>query len=234
MKYIFLLVLGVFCFGAQFCFGSTPSTVYQKQLGKVPAAELPASAADIIKGVKAREWGHTTVGVVKAAVAINPAAAPSIVGAIAKAVPEMAAVAAETAAAEQPKQACAIARAAAVAAPRKVSKIVAAVCRVVPNEYRAVALAVTEAVPSSGKEVLKGVAAAVPEIKPGIDRHLVAYNGNTAAILDQVASGSANGTTPLPRGPSVGPPYVPYSGTVGTITPNTTTEVPPGKRYEQP
>ncbi len=236
MKLILVLALGVFCCGAQICVAkdSPSGSAYEKKLKNVPAAELPVEAAAIIKQAKARDWGHTTIDVVKAAVGINPAAAPAIVAAIAKAVPDMAAVAAETAAAEQPKQAVAIARAAAVAAPTKVSKIVAAVCRAVPNEYRAVALAVSEAVPGSGKEVLKGVAAALPSLKPGIDKNLAAYSGNTAAILDQAASSGANGTTPLPRGPSVGPPYVPYSGTVGTITPNTTTEVPPGHRYEQP
>ncbi len=236
MKLLSVLALSVLFCGAQICIAddSPWSRVYQKKLSQGPAAELPAAAADIVKKAKARDWGHTTVDVVKAATAINPAAAPAVVGAIARAVPEMAAVAAETAAGEQPKLASAIARAAAVAAPGKVAKIVAAVCRAVPNDYRAVALAVSEAVPGSGKEVLKGVAAAVPSIRPGIDKNLAAYNGNTAAFLDQVASANRNGTAPLTRGPSIGPPYVPYSGTVGTITPNTTTEVPPGHRYEQP
>ena len=93
------------------------------------------------------------MNVVKGAVGINPAAAPAIVGAIARAVPDMASVAAGAAAAEQPKQASAIAKAAAAAAPSKAGKIVTAVCRAVPNEYRNIAVAVSQVVPASGKEI---------------------------------------------------------------------------------
>src|SRR5712671_6672773 len=62
-------------------------------LSSVPAAELPAKAAQIIKDAKVRDREATTLNVVKVAVGMNPAAAPVIVGAIAREVPTMAPVA---------------------------------------------------------------------------------------------------------------------------------------------
>jgi hypothetical protein len=85
---------------------------FSKILTAVPAAELPAKAADLVSQAKPVDRQEATINVVKAALGINPAAAPAIVGAIARAVPEMASIAAGAAAAEQPKQAAAIAKAA--------------------------------------------------------------------------------------------------------------------------
>jgi hypothetical protein len=238
MKHIALFALSVFCLASFASSGkdSTQTNPYRNTLIQVPAAELPASAAKLVKEAKARDWGSTTVRVVKAAVELNPAAAPAIVGAIAKSVPEMAAIAAGTAAAEQPKLASAIAKAAAAAAPSKAGKIATAVCRAVPNEYRNVALAIAEAVPGSAKEVLQGVASAIPTLKADIEKTLAGMGNvpNVAAVLDQ-ASKSSSSSTPTVRGPSVEPPYVPYTTTAGTVTPTTSSTVQPGERdYAKP
>jgi len=220
---------------------STAPSRYQTALEGVPAAELPAKAADMVKQVKARDWANTTVSVTKSAVTINPAAAPSIVGAIARSVPDMAAVAAGTAAAEQPKQAAAIAKAAAAAAPAKAGKIAAAVCRAVPNDYKAIAAAVAQAVPGSSKEVVQAVASAIPELKQGLEKALASNAGgsmNVAAVLDQAGAtkdGSGISSGPPPRGPTVGPPFIPLTGTPNTVTPATSGEVPTGGRdYARP
>ncbi len=226
---------------------------YGASLAAAPAAELPAKAADLVAHTRARERVAATIEVVKAAVAINPAAAPATVGAIARAVPAVAHIAAGTAAAEQPKQASAIAKAAAAAAPSKAGKIVIAVCRAVPNDYRNIAIAVSQAAPTSGKEIVKAVAAALPELKPCIEKTLAAYSGTVVSVagtLDQVAimsqtttvaSGSKSPTTSpnvpmgLSRGPSVGPPYLPITSTPINVTPGTSGEVPEGGRnYAQP
>src|SRR6266496_845935 len=74
-------------------------------LGSTPAAELPAKAAQLIADAKVRDREAITVSVVKVALGINPAAAPVIVGAIARGTPAIAPVAAGTGASEQPKQA---------------------------------------------------------------------------------------------------------------------------------
>ena len=156
---------------------------FKEVLSPVPAAELPAKAADLVLHAKSRARVSTTEDVVEAAVGLNPAAAPAIVGAIAKAVPDMASVAAGVAAAEQPKQAAAIAKAAAAAAPSRARKIVLAVCRSVPTEYRNIAMAVSEVVPSSSsKEIVNAVASALPGLKPYIEQTLVARGGDVYSV----------------------------------------------------
>jgi hypothetical protein len=223
---------------------------FTKVLTAVPAAELPAKAADLVSQAKLRDRQTTTVSVVKAALGINPAAAPAIVGAIARAVPEMASVAAGTAAAQQPKQAAAIAKAAAAAAPLQAGAIVEAVCRAVPKEYRSIAIAVSQVAPEAGLEIVNGVTSAVPGLKPAIERVLAGYGGNVpsvAVMLDQAAqaaavSETASPTVPTPasltvvrgatavRGPAVGPPYIRLPTTPTGVTPGTSGEVPGGGR----
>jgi hypothetical protein len=214
---------------------------YQRALVSIAAAELPAKAAEIVKQANARDRATTTVDVTRTAVTIKPAAAPSIVGAIARAVPDMAAAAAGTAVGEQPKQATVIAKAASAAAPSQAGKIVAAICRVVPKQYRSVAIVVAKTVPDSANEILRAVASAIPELKEGVESALAAYSGSSisvAAILAQVTGsknkeGPANG--PPPRGPTFEPPFIPLSGTVKTATPGASGEVPTGGRdYGKP
>ncbi len=257
MKIITSVVFSVALLATCNCFGkdAPKANPINEALTAVPAAELPAKAADLVLHTKSRDRQATTINVVKAALGINPAAAPAIVGAIARAVPDMAPVAAGTAAAEQPKQASAIAKAAAAAAPAKAGKIVTAVCRAVPNEYRNVAVAVSQVVPAAGKEIVNAVAAALPDLKPSIERTLVVYGGNVvsvAATLDQAASVSRTSTAsgavapsaanpaapvtiagvpaPRARGPVVGPPYIPLTSTPTNVTPGTSGEVPDGGR----
>jgi hypothetical protein len=244
MKRLFICALSLLCltFLSASAKDATPPNQYQQLLETIPAPELPAKAAELVKQTKSRDRATTTTtGVTKAAVSINPAAAPSVVSAIARALPDMAAIAAGAAAAEQPKQAVAIARAAAAVAPSKAGKIVVAVCRAVPTEYRSVAIVVAQTVPGSSREVLKAVASAIPELKVAVEQALADYSGNSfsvAAVLDAaIASKDGTGTAkgPFPRGPTVGPPFIPLSGTVRTMTPDTSGEVPTGGRnYARP
>jgi len=233
---------------------------FKQVLSSVPAAELPAQAADLVLKGKSQEQATITADVVKAAVGLKPAAAPAIVAAIAKKVPDMAPVAAGVAATEQPKQAAAIAKAAAAAAPEQVRGIVLAVCRAVPNQYRSVAAAVSKALPNASEKILDAVASAFPELRPYIQQTLVAYGGNVSSVptvLDQAARLTQATTTPSPnltmspratanttvpagpsatmpaplaRGPSVGPPYLPLTTTPTNVTPGTSGPVPEGGR----
>ncbi len=134
MKRIAIFALGIVCLGALNCLATDRPGSLKDTLKSVPAAELPAKAADLVRNAKLSQRGEVTVNVVRAAVGMNPAAAPAIVGAIARAVPDMAALAAGTAAGEQPKQASAIARAHAADAPARSGKVVAASLRVVPDQ----------------------------------------------------------------------------------------------------
>ncbi len=257
MRNIASITLSVVFLAACSSFGKdTPkANPFNEVLTAVPAAELPAKAADLVLHAKSRDRQAATINVVKGAVGINPAAAPAIVGAIARAVPDMASVAAGAAAAEQPKQASAIAKAAAAAAPSKAGKIVTAVCRAVPNEYRNIAAAVSQVVPAAGKEILNAVAAALPDLKPGVERVLAGYSGgvpSVASALDQAARVSptstasvastpvlaspatpttvVGATAPLARGAGVGPPYHELTQTPTNVTSGTSGEVPIGGR----
>jgi hypothetical protein len=238
--------------GNSFAKDAPKANPFNKVLTAVPAAELPAKAADLVSQAKARDRQATTVNVVKAALGINPAAAPAIVGAIARAVPELASVAAGTAAAEQPKQAAAIAQAAAAGAPSQAGAIVGAVCRAVPNEYRDIALGVSQAVPGAGREIMDAVGAALPELKFSIQRVLAGYGGSVpsvAVLLDEaakvspaaVAAQSAYPTAgptlgapmvgvPMARGPAAGPPYIPLTSTPTNVTSGASGQVPSGGR----
>ena len=217
---------------------SSRQNPYEQVLKAVTPAELPAKAAELVKQAKPRECTATTEKVTKAAVSIKPAAAPSIVGAIARAVPDMAAVAAGTAITLQPKQATTIAKAASAAAPIQAAKIVAAICRVVPGQYRQVAIIVARTVPGSANDILIAVASVIPELKLGVENALAAYSGNSnsisvATVLDQASSAGNDQRTSdrsPPRGPTGEPPFLPLSTTVKSVSPNTSGEVPTGGR----
>ncbi len=208
-------------------------------LTTVTSAELPTKAGELVAQADVKTLKQTTVDVVKAAVGLNPAAAPAIVGSIAQASPAMTATATATAVALVPNQAVLIARAAASAVPAKAGAIVEAICRVVPADYQKVAAAVAEVVPGAGEQILAGVAAAIPELKTAISQTLASYDGeipSVAKVLNQVAQieGSSLATTPQgspdtpARGPSATPPSVPISGTLPVLNPLSGTPVPPG------
>lgn len=256
MKPMVSVLLSLVLLAAYSAFGkdAPKANPYDQVLASTPSAELPAKAVELVLQAKTRERQTVTVNAVKSAVGLNPAAAPAIVGAIARVVPDLASVAAAAAAAEQPKQASAIAKAAAVAAPAQAGRIVAAVCRAVPNEYRSIALAVSQVVPNASKEILSAVASVLPDLKPAVDQALRNYGGSVVSVadtLDQAArvaqAGSGAGTPsssavstptapvlavggPLARGPVVGPPYFPPTTTPTNVTSGTSGEVPPGGR----
>ena len=243
MRQITILMVGLMVGGISSVQADTQkANPYKDVLASVPAPELPGKAAEVVKQAKVRQWGTTTVSVVKAALEANPVAAPAVAAAIAHSVPDMAAIAAGTAAEAQPKQAILIAKAAATAAPGMAGKVVASVCRAVPTEYRAVALAVAEAVPGSNKEVLKAVAAVFPEMRSAILSAMGDYSSGlapVATVLDHAASASGVASGPslaLPRAPTVFAPPVPPDP---TPTPGAPTSggsiVPPGGRnYARP
>lgn len=204
------------------------------------SAELPAKAAELVTQADAKNLQKTTLDVVRAAVGLNPAAAPAIVGCVAQAAPAMAATAAATAASLVPSQVVAIARAAAAAAPAQAGAIVEAVCRLLPTAYQSVADAVAEVVPGAGKAILAGIVVAIPELKQAVDQTLASYDGkipSVSTVLMQVAQAESPVTTtvlsPAPsmaRGPSVGPPLVPVTTTPVVSNPGSGGTVPSGGR----
>jgi hypothetical protein len=219
-------------------------------LSTVASPELPGKAAELVAQADAKNLKQTTIDTVKAAVGLNPAAAPAIVGSIAQASPAMAGTAAATAVALVPNQVLLIARAAAAAAPGQAGAIVEAICRVVPTDYQAVAVAVAEVVPGAGRDILGGIAKALPQLDGAINQALASYQGNlpsVSTVLTQVAQSQNSaaiaviaagapasastlpGTPVIPaRGPSVAPPILPPSGTPTVIDPNAGGVIPSG------
>lgn len=210
-------------------------------LRREKAAEMPAAVVDLLKRAKPEELASVTEVVVRTAVKLNPATAPVLVGTVTRAVPSVAEMAAGAAAAEQPSQAPAIARAAAKANPAAATRIVAAVCRKVPAQHRAIATAVSTAVPGKSREILLAVAEAIPELRTRIEHTLgerTEVAGRVGMVLDEVAAAEGDPPTangPQPLAPRVGPPFIPLSSTVKTVTPDTSDEVQTGGRnYARP
>jgi hypothetical protein len=203
---------------------------------------LPAKSAELVSQADSKNRVETTVNVVKAAVGLNPAAAPAIVGTIAQSMPEMASVAAATAVVLVPSQAIAIAHAAAAAAPSQAGKIVEAVCRVVPNVYRAVAEAVAGVAPGAGKTILAGVSTAIPALQEPIDKVLASNAGSNPSVSDvlakvsQIASAATYNTAAAPvSAPQFGPPYVAVPASPQNLDPGTGGQVPTGgRKYSGP
>jgi len=235
MKRFFIWAVSLVCLSA-LAEDSTSPTRYRRVLETVPALELPAKAAKMVKQAKARQRATAAAGVTRAAVTINPPAAPGVVSAIARAVPELAATVAGTATTEQPKQATAIAEAAAAAAPLKAGKIVLAVCRAAPSEYRSVAIVVARTVPDPAKDILRAVASVIPKLQAGVEQALANNSGNSisvAAMLDAAVASEADAVTgmaPSSFGSTFELPFIPRSETVKTIPPDTSGDVPTGGR----
>jgi len=213
-------------------------------LSAATAAELPAKAAGLVAQADPKNLKQTTMDVVKAAVGLNPAAAPAIVGSIAQSSPAMVVIAAATAVSLVPDQAATIARAAAVAVPTKAGQIVEAICRVVPGAYQKVATAVAEVVPSAGREILTAVSTAIPTLKDSINTVLASYNGNVpsvSSVLAQVTPSVIVATTvpqlsqptfntPSLAPPTFGAPFTPSSPLHTYVDPSSGTKVPAGGR----
>jgi hypothetical protein len=227
-------------------------SAHQTALAAVPPPELPAKAAQIVKLEQEKSHKPTTVAVVRAATAVNPAAILSVVGAISRSVPAMAPVAAATAAEEQPRLAWAFSRTAALAAPEQAGEIVFAVASAVPGEARAVATAVALAAPESADAAIAALGRALPSMQPYLaEAKLLTENRDVSpsSIIALAAKLSAAApvsvTDPMPEvsppgvpvaAPKMGPPFVNPPGNPGHVIPGPPFTVPPGwqRKYSKP
>lgn len=216
---------------------------YLEVLSQVKAPELAVRCGDIVSNVTTEQRDAVTVDVVAASAKTNPAALSSVVGAIAQAHPEVAALAAATAVSHQPKQTSQIVRAAVSAAPEQTGAIVYAVCVRNPGSYRMVAALSEQLVPQQKAAILEAVNAAMPEQRPFIEQAQANSSGSqsAAAIISDASQLSAqsgltsdtlaSANTSNLRGPTVGPPYKPLNyATPGNSDPGDTSEVPEDDR----
>ena len=204
-------------------------------LKSADAANRPDRAAELVSRADLKSLRQTTVMVVAAAVSLESAAAPNIVGCVALAKPDMAATAAATAAVLAPDQADVIAGSAALATPSKADAIVEAMCRAVPQEYEPIADAVATYAPNADRKILDAVVRALPELRIPINEVLSTHRNGFVTVSEVLADvplaqpAPAIGTSGNPgilffsqdpRGPSVQPPIVTPSGTPIIILPS--------------
>ncbi len=176
------------------------SADFTKILAGTSMVEMPAKAASLVaKEDTQAGQKRATLAVVKAAVGLNPAGTVAVVGAISHAKPEMAPVAAVTAALLQHKQLALITKAAAEAAPSQAGKIVAALIREFPSSYVVIAISASEGAPLAGKEILEVVADFVPALQASINSALASFPSSTtqaqAALADAQLVNASVATT---------------------------------------
>src|ERR1017187_1747778 len=96
----FALSVAILIASVSFAKDAPKANPFTEILASAPSAEMPAKAGEAVQHAKTRERTDATADVVKAALGINPAAAPAVVAAIASATPSMASIAAGVAASE--------------------------------------------------------------------------------------------------------------------------------------
>jgi hypothetical protein len=210
-------------------------------LERVPAAELPAMSAALVKASVPQHRCALATNVVRVAVRIHAAAAAAIVGAVARVAPETTAVVSSTAAAEQPECAAAIVRAAIGAVPDRAVEVITHVCAVTPNDYHIVALAAEQAIPSARKDILRAIGVAIVDLKSYIDAELSKYRQETVPSVDycleraelaRIRASSSDRTgmgAAVPQGRPVIPP-----GQGGPKPPKGNADPPGGRNYARP
>lgn len=216
----------------------------KSQFSKLRVTELPRAAAQAVQS----EPGAAS-DVVAAAVGVNGASAPLIVGSVAKATPQSAAASSSAAVALQPKLAGPIAKAAVSASPSDATAIVSAMCKARPTAFYAIGVSAGEAAPKSADKILLGITEGAPGSKPLVARaqadfakakrtatlalllkHTESYVTALSGKLNQspevlLAGNGAVVSAGLASAafdippPVQGPPFVPGGGTPGEITP---------------
>jgi hypothetical protein len=187
------LFFGAACLGGEdnlWAQTNPPAGYYVRVLKSAPLAELPARAAELISQAKTNALEDATFEVVKAAVARAPAAAPAVVGWIAKTTPAMAGTAAATAVTLVPQLLVYIARAAAAEAPSRAGEVVAALTRLAPWNYHDIALGVAKFAPGHEAGIVAGLRTAIPEVGIIMDQNqpkLDANAPNLTVVLDAIA-----------------------------------------------
>lgn len=169
------------------CWGQTTNAPtrtadHTAALFNVPPAELPDRIVQMVLATPESERRNTTAQLVRTSARLRPGAILPVIAAVARAAPELAATAAETAALEHRKLATYIAQVAVANATNKCRQIVAGVCRAAPEQVKAVACAVAELEPNLAHEILAGVSDAFPDLAPYIAEVLTEYQGTVPSV----------------------------------------------------
>jgi hypothetical protein len=186
---------------------------YKSQLQTVRPPELPGQTARLVSDAKA-DAGDA----VRAAVSVNAASAPLVVGSVAKSSPSSAAAAAAAAIALQPKLSGAISKAAVSAAPAEIISIVTASCKARPVSFYSIGVGAAEAAPRSSDRIIPAITAAVPGLKPLIERAQKDFKvANRTASLALVLKHTENILAALSSSENVSPETLLAANTDSTV-----------------
>lgn len=151
-------------------------TAAQHAVTSVPAPEMPAKAAQVVKAAKKKDRSTVARSVIKAIAAKNRTSVLVSVSSIIKAAPETASAVAHAATLAVPDQASRIARVASIAAP---------------EQTQAIRIAVAEVAPPAVAQKLLSLPVSAPVSKP-------APSGQTASVSPGDKPAIAAGSTPSP------------------------------------
>lgn len=162
----------------------------KKTIGDVPAVELAAKSAALVRQADAADRQEVAVLAVREVANQRPAAIIAVVGSLAKTAPDLSALIASEAAKLVAERATEIAKAAAAGAPAQAEKIAAAVAKVAPRSASRVAHAVVLVAPDQSSRIVEGVIASVPSSKTEISR-----DTTITRITERMAAGGGDGGT---------------------------------------
>lgn len=202
-----------------------------------PMPELVPTAINIVQYAKPQLVEPTVREVVRDTIRVSRPAAVPVVEGIASAKPEMAAMAAGTAAVLVPTEAISVAQGAAVSAPSQAGRIVQMVCEAAPKQYKEIVIVVTKAAPGEGKEILDGLIMARPDLKDKLTQALSECSGaNSTNCINAILQGIGDQTAVAASDPPLhGVNIVPMTATPNPL-PLTQPffDLPGGRNYSPP
>jgi hypothetical protein len=218
---VLLAALSFFAAPSATALSTTELLAIKKAVVEVPAAEVAARAAQIVKQASKADRKDVALATIREIVSSRPATIVQVVAAIAKTAPELSVAVAGEAAKLATDQSAEIAKAAATGAPSQADQIAAAVAKVAPGSAVKVTQAVASLVPEQASAISEAVVASVPTAQSQIANDPV-IRGMRARSASSPAGGgiivARPGTirgTPAPLTPP---------NAVGTPTPGSDTD----------
>lgn len=199
----------------------------KKAVADVPAAEMAATAAQLVSQATAADRQQVAVTAVREIASKRPAVLVAVVAAIAKVAPDVSVAVATEAAKLVGKQAAEIAKAAATGAPEQADKIAAAVAKVSPKAATTVAREVALVAPEQTTRIVEHVLASVPAAQTAISADA------TITRLSQRSAGTQGPTGNITTRPGT------ISGAPAPVVPPSSVGAPtagsdPQRRYGSP
>lgn len=158
----------------------------KKIVADVPAAELAMRASEMLSQANTLEKADVASTTIREVASRRPATILVVVGAMAKAAPELSPMIASEASRLVAEKAAEIAKVAAAAVPQQAGQIAAAVAKVAPKSATKVARAVAVTVPDQAPNIVNLVSRSVPASQPSL------VQDSTLGKLTRMSEGAAS------------------------------------------